>query len=86
MTSTLSTQRDRNSGKSTDGRASSMNNSLVHAFDVEVSQHESLDLFAEELPEQVQLLQDCFSSGSSISSSSGCVGSFSTMGSIISCG
>jgi hypothetical protein len=86
MTSTSSTQRDGNSGKSTDGRASSMNNSLVHAFDVEVSQNESLDLFAEELPEQVQLLQDCFSSGSSISSSGGCVGSFSTMSSVISCG
>ena len=86
MTSTLSTQRDGNSGKSTDGRTSSMNNSLVHAFDVEVSQNESLDLFAEELPEQIQLLQDCFSSGSSISSSGGCVGSFSTMSSVISCG
>ena len=86
MTSTLSTQRDGHSGKSTDGRASSMNNTLVHAFDVEVSQNESLDLFAEELPEQVQLLSDCLSSASSISSASSCVGSFSSVGSVISCG
>jgi len=63
-----------------------MNSSLMHAFDVEVSQNESLDLFAEELPEQLQLLQDCLSSGSSISSSSSCVGSFSSIGSVISCG
>jgi len=86
MTSILSTPRDGNSAKSSDGGANSMNSSLMHAFDVEVSQNESLDLFAEELPEQLQLLQDCFSSGSSISSSSSCVGSFSSIGSVISCG
>ena len=86
MTSILSTPRGGNSAKSSDGGANSMNSSLMHAFDVEVSQNESLDLFAEELPEQLQLLQDCFSSGSSISSSSSCVGSFSSIGSVISCG
>jgi len=86
MTSILSTPRDGNSAKSSDGGANSMNSSLMHAFDVEVSQNESLDLFAEELPEQLQLLQDCLSSGSSISSSSSCVGSFSSIGSVISCG
>ena len=88
MTSTLSTPRDRNSATFSDGRARSMNNSLMHAFDVEVSQNESLDLFAEELPEQVQLLlmADCLSSASSLSSSSSCVGSFSSVGSVMSCG
>ena len=86
MTSTLSTPHRRNSATSGHGEASSMTNSLTHAFDVEASQNESLDLFAEELPEQLQLLQDCFSSGSSISSSSSCVGSFSSIGSVISCG
>jgi len=65
-----------------------MNHSFLHPFDVEVSQNESLDLFAEELPEQVQLLlpADCMSSASSISSSGGCVGSFSSVGSVVSCG
>jgi hypothetical protein len=63
-----------------------MNTSLTHAFDLEISQDESLDLFAEELPEQIQLLSDCLSSASSISSASSCVGSFSSVGSVISCG
>jgi hypothetical protein len=84
--STVSTQREGNSEKSSDGGASSMNDSLMHAFDIEVTQNESLDLFAEELPEQLQLMQDCLSSGSSISSASSCVGSFSSVGSVISCG
>lgn len=88
MTSTLSASRHEHSANSSDGRASSTNNSPMHAFDVEVSQNESLDLFAEELPEQLQLLlvADCLSSASSLSSSSSCVGSFSSVGSVISCG
>jgi hypothetical protein len=68
----------------------SMNHSLMHPFDVESRQNESLDLFAEELPEQVQLVAnvwaDCASSASSFSSVGGCIASFSSMGSIISCG
>ncbi len=70
---------------------SSMNHSLMHPFDLESSQSESLDLFAEELPEQLQLMamsnwSDCASSASSFSSVGGCIASFSSMGSIISCG
>ncbi len=76
MTSTVSTR--------------SMNHSLMHPFDLERSQNESLDLFAEELPEQIQLIanvwSDCLSCASSISSVGGCVGSFSSVGSVISCG
>ena len=46
-----------------------------------------LDLFAEELPEQVNLIGACFSTSSSFSSSSGrwCLGSFSTVNCVISC-
>jgi len=51
---------------------------MTHAFDM-VSTFE-LDLFAEELPEQVQLLSDCLSS----LATAGC--GISTVGSIISCG
>ena len=36
-----------------------------HKFDI-VNENVSLDLFAEELPEQVQLLSDCLSSLGSI--------------------
>lgn len=52
-----------------------MNN---HAFDIVASFE--LDLFAEELPEQTQLLSDCLSS----IATAGC--GISTVGSIISCG
>lgn len=51
---------------------------MTHAFDM-VSSFE-LDLFAEELPEQVQLLSDCLSS----LATAGC--GISTVGSVISCG
>jgi len=51
---------------------------MTHAFDMASSFE--LDLFAEELPEQVQLLSDCLSS----IASAGC--GISTVGSIISCG
>ena len=56
-----------------------------HPFDLEPSDDSPLDLFAEELPEQVQLLSDCLSTGTTLSSVGGCLGSFSTIGSIISC-
>ena len=55
-----------------------------HVFDIENTE-ESLDLFAEELPEQVQLASDCASSASSASCCT-CMASFGSMGSIISCG
>ncbi len=67
-----------------------MHNSLMHPFDVEPGQNESLDLFAEELPEQLQLMpniwSDCLSTASSFSSISGCIGSFSSAASVVSCG
>ena len=67
-----------------------MHNSLMHPFDVEPLQNESLDLFAEELPEQLQLMpniwSDCLSCASSFSSIGGCIGSFSSVGSVVSCG
>ena len=67
-----------------------MNNPLMHALDVDISQNESLDLFAEELPEQVQLVEndwsDCASSASSFSCAGGCFACLACMGSIISCG
>lgn len=53
---------------------------LSHPFDIENDNMESLDLFAEELPEQVQLLSDCLSSASSL------CGCFSSVGSVISSG
>ena len=62
----------------------------MHPFDVEPGQGESLDLFAEELPEQVQLMAnvwaDCLSSASSLSCAGGCFACFSSVGSVISCG
>jgi len=57
---------------------------LQHPFDIVVS-NDTLALFAEELPEQVQLLSDCLSSASSLSCC-GTAGSFSSVGSVISCG
>ncbi|MPZ50659.1 MAG: thiocillin family RiPP [Dehalococcoidia bacterium] len=59
---------------------------LVHPFDLEFEVGDTLDLFAEELPEQLSPLSDCLSSASSVSSISCCAGSFSCVGSVISCG
>ena len=58
---------------------------LSHVLDMEIKVEESLDLFAEELPEQVQLLSDCLSSASSASCCT-CTGSFSSVGSVVSSG
>ena len=55
-----------------------------HPFDL-VSFNDELDLFAEELPEQVQLLSDCLSSASSVSCC-GTAGCFGSVGSVVSCG
>lgn len=57
---------------------------LEHAFDI-ANEEDSLDLFAEELPEQVQLVSDCLSSASSASCCT-CTGSFGSVGSVVSCG
>ncbi len=57
---------------------------LGHPFDLSFK-NDRLDLLAEELPEQVQLLSDCASTASSLSCC-GTAGSFSSMGSIISSG
>jgi predicted NAD/FAD-binding protein len=54
-----------------------------HIFDIHADH--DLDLFAEELPDQVQLVSDCASSASSASCCT-CTGCFGSMGSIISCG
>jgi hypothetical protein len=53
---------------------------LYHPFDLEINDTDALDLFAEELPEQLQLLSDCLSSASSL------CGCFSSVGSVISSG
>jgi hypothetical protein len=53
---------------------------LYHPFDLEIHDSEALDLFAEELPEQLQLLSDCLSSASSL------CGCFSSVGSVVSSG
>ena len=62
----------------------------MHPFDVEPGRNESLDLFAEELPEQLQLMpniwSDCFSCASSFSCAGGCFACLACVGSIISCG
>ncbi|ETX12945.1 MULTISPECIES: hypothetical protein [Roseivivax] len=55
----------------------------THVFDLHAD--DDLDLFAEELPEQVQLVSDCASSASSASCCT-CTGSFGSMGSVVSCG
>jgi len=52
---------------------------MEHQFDM-ASEEFELDLFAEELPEQVQLLSDCLSS----LATAGC--GISSVGSVISCG
>ncbi len=62
-----------------------MNNVSDHDFDLEQAP-QALDLFAEELPEQVQRLSDCLATGTTFSSVGGCIGSFSTIGSVVSCG
>lgn len=54
-----------------------------HPFDLEPTDDSPLDLFVEELPEQLQLASDCLSTGSSFSCPAG---SFSSVGSVISCG
>jgi len=54
-----------------------------HPFDLDANHDTPLDLFVEELPEQVQLASDCLSTGSSFSCPAG---SFSSVGSVISCG
>jgi hypothetical protein len=63
-----------------------MSEPLRHRLDLEIEDTDSLDLFAEELPEQVQLMSDCLSTASSFSTAGGCMGCFSTVGSVISCG
>ena len=55
-----------------------------HPFDM-IDMNDELDLFAEELPEQVQLLSDCLSSASSVSCC-GTAGCFGSVGSVVSCG
>jgi len=62
-----------------------MSGQIGHAFDLDLQVGGELDLFAEELPEQLQLMSDCASSASSASCVGSCWASFSTMGSIISC-
>ncbi len=57
---------------------------LKHKFDIDEAE-DTLDLFAEELLEQVQLLSDCLSSASSASCCT-CTGSFGSGGSVVSCG
>ena len=55
-----------------------------HHFDIS-NDSDALALFAEELPEQVQLISDCMSSASSLSCC-GTAGCFSSVGSVVSCG
>lgn len=52
---------------------------------LDIVEDNALDLFAEELPEQVQLASDCLSSASSASCCT-CTGSFSSVGSVVSTG
>jgi hypothetical protein len=56
-----------------------------HEFDLDVDSGTELDLFAEEMPDQVQMLSDCLSSASSASCDT-CAASFGSVGSVISCG
>ena len=64
----------------------------VHPFDLVVGSGGSFELFAEELPEGVQHLSDCLSTGSSASTvASGAgtmssVGCFSSAASVAGCG
>lgn len=56
---------------------------LSHPFDISVS--DRLDLLAEELPEQVQLMSDCLSTAGSFSCC-GTTGCFGTVDCIVSSG
>lgn len=56
-----------------------------HPFDLDQVESGPLDLFVEELPEQRQFLSDCLSTASSLSTK-GCLGSFSSVGSVVSTG
>ncbi len=56
---------------------------LNHPFDLEDDMNDKIDLFAEELPAQVQHLGDCLSTASSLSCPGGCL---STVGCVISTG
>jgi hypothetical protein len=58
---------------------------LQHPFDIQSVREDRLDLFAEELPEQVQLLSDCLST---LACASCCTtaASVSSVGSVTSCG
>ncbi len=60
-------------------------NSLRHPLDLDLSEESELDLFVEELPEQVLFASDCLGTASTFSTK-GCLGSFSSVGSIISTG
>jgi len=62
-----------------------MNNK--HPFDVELAQNNNMVLVVEELPEIVQNWSDCLSTATSFSTTTGSStgGSFSTVGSVISC-
>jgi hypothetical protein len=57
----------------------------VHPFDLDGPANRGLDLFAEELPEQLQLMSDCASSASSAGTVGGTWACFSTLSCIISC-
>ncbi|MPZ50658.1 MAG: hypothetical protein GEU75_15400 [Dehalococcoidia bacterium] len=61
---------------------------LIYPFDLDIEGPDSLDLLAEELPEQLSPGIDCLSSVSSASTTIGssCGGSFSSIGSVINCG
>jgi hypothetical protein len=54
-------------------------------LDLDVVSADDLDLFAEELPDQLQMWSDCLSSASSFSCAGGCFASFGSVGSVISC-
>lgn len=56
-----------------------------HEFDLDIDPGAELDLFAEEMPDQVQMLSDCLSSASSASCDT-CAASFGSVGSVVSCG
>lgn len=57
---------------------------LAHPFDITIDS-DRMDLLAEELPEQVQLLSDCLSTGSSFSCC-GTAGTFACFGTVVSSG
>lgn len=62
---------------------------LMHHFDIEVANSSTLDLFVEELPQQMQLVTpgNCLATGSTACCTGGStVGSIFTIGSILSTG